>query len=112
MEKFLEYLNAQIEACKAEIAALEAAGRQDDAVFAKVRLNIYDVCKTVTGVHLKPTGGGVSAITAMLERFRTQWGEALQKAKDHGDAKNIAVEETKLAALADVIARFTEAAGI
>ena len=112
MEKFIQYLDERIEASKAEIEALEAAGRQDDAVFAKVRLNIYDVCKTVTGVHLKPTGGGVNAIKSMLERFRTQWGEALQKAQAHGDVKNIAVEETKLAALADVIARFTEAAGI
>ena len=110
MEEFMKYLEAQIEAGKAEIAALEAADRKDDANFARVRANIYEVCKTVSTVHLT-RGGGPAAVKNLLDRFAAQWGEALQKAKDHGDAKGIAVEETKLAALADVTARFTEAAG-
>ena len=46
-----------------------------------------------------------------MERFRTGWGAALEKAKQHGDIGAIAVEETKLAALADVIAHFQEVAG-
>ena len=46
----------------------------------------------------------------MCESFRTSWGAALEKARTHGDARNVVVEETKLQALEDVLAHFPEAA--
>ena len=55
-------------------------------------------------------GAGTGAIKAQLERFRTEWGAALEKAKQHDNVSGIAVEETKLAALEDIIVRFQEAA--
>ena len=95
MEEFITYLGSKIEEGKAETAALLADGRKDDADFAKVRTNIYDVCRT---------------LSLALIRFRTEWGAALEKAKQHGNVSGIAVEETKLAALEDIIVRFQEAA--
>ena len=53
-------------------------------------------------------GAGDSAIKAQLERFRSSWDAALEKAKQHDDINSIAIEETKLAALEDVITRFQE----
>ena len=81
MEEFITYLGSKIEEGKAETAALLADRRKDDADFAKVRTNIYDVCRTVS-----------------------------LKAKQHDNVSGIAVEETKLAALEDIIVRFQEAA--
>ena len=52
------------------------------------------------------TPPGVCSIQRM--RFRTTRGAALEKAKQHDDVSGIAVEETKLTALEDVIAHFRE----
>ena len=108
MKVFITFLDGRIEEGRAEIAALTADGRTDDANFAKVRTNIYDVCRTVTHTLLNRPGAGMNAIAAQLERFRATWGAALEKAKQHDDISGIAVEETKLAALEDVIAHFRE----
>ena len=108
MKEFITYLDSRIEEGRAEIAALTADGRKDDANFAKVRTNIYDVCRTVSQALINRPGAGTGAIGAQLERFRTEWGAALERAKQHGDVSGIAVEETKLAALVDVIAHFRE----
>ena len=72
--------------------------------------NIYDVCSTVSQALLSRPGAGTGAIRAQLDRFRTEWGAALEKAKQHDNINGIAVEETKLAALDDVIAHFQEVA--
>ncbi|MBO4839265.1 MAG: hypothetical protein J5493_07875 [Lachnospiraceae bacterium] len=109
MKEFIEYLTRQIDAGRDDIMALEKDGRQDDADFAKVRTNIYEVCRTVTNALKDRPNAGAGAVKAQLERFRTAWQAALDKAREHGDARNIVVEETKLAALADVAAHFPEA---
>ena len=108
MKEFISYLDNRIEEGRAEIAALTADGRTDDANFAKIRTNIYDVCRTVSRTLADRPGAGIDAIAAQLERFRATWGAALEKAKQHDDISGIAVEETKLAALEDVIAHFRE----
>lgn len=109
MNEFIEYLTRRIDAGRADIAELEKDGRRDDADFAKVRTNIYEVCRTVTNALAARPNAGAGAVKAQLERFRTAWQAALDKAREHGDARNIVVEETKLTALADVIAHFPEA---
>jgi len=109
MEEFLSYLSSKIEEGKADTAALLADGRRDDANFAKVRTNIYDVCKTVSQALMNRPGASITAVRAQMERFRTEWGAALEKAKQHDNVSAIAVEETKLAALEDILAHFTEA---
>ena len=108
MKEFIAYLDSRIEEGRAKIAVLTADGRTDDANFAKIRTNIYDVCRTVSRTLADRPGAGIDAIAAQLERFRATWGAALEKAKQHDDISGIAVEETKLAALEDVIAHFRE----
>ena len=109
MEEFITYLTGKIEEGKAETASLLVDGRKDDANFAKVRTNIYDVCRTVSQALVNRPGAGIGAIRSQLERFRTEWSAALEKAKQHDNINGIAVEETKLAALEDIIAHFQEA---
>ncbi len=108
MKDFIGYLSQQIEAGKNDIARLEKEERQDDADFVKVRTNIYEVCKTVTNALIERPGAGVEAVSARFDGFKKSWGAALDKAREHGDARNIVVEETKLEALEDVIAHFAE----
>ena len=111
MKEFITYLESKIAEGKAEVMTLEADGRKDDANFAKIRTNIYDVCRTVSLTLMNRPGAGDSAVGTQLERFRTQWGAALEKARRHENINAVAVEETKLTALEDVIARFQEVTG-
>ena len=108
MKELIEYLDSRIEEGRSEIVRLSTEGRKDDANFAKVRTNIYDVCKTVTQTLLNRPGAGAEALNAQFERFRTLWGAALDKARLHQDVSAEAVEEIKLAALEDVITHFRE----
>ena len=110
MEEFITFLGGKIEEGKAETAALLADGRKDDAFFSKVRTNIYDVCRTVSLALINRPGAGTDGIRKQLERFRTEWSAALEKARQHENISGIAVEETKLAALEDIIRHFQEAA--
>ena len=111
MKEFITYLSIKVEEGKAETASLLAEGRTDDANFAKVRTNIYDICRIVSQALINRPGTGTGAIKAQLERFRAEWSSALEKAKQHDNIHGIAVEETKLAALDDIIAHFQEVAG-
>ena len=108
MKEFISYLDSRIEEGRSEITALTVDGRTDDANFAKVRTNIYDVCRSVINTLINRPGAGRNAIAAQLERFRTSWSASLEEANKHDDISAAAVEEIKLAALKDVIARFRE----
>ncbi len=110
METFIDYLDTRIEAGKADITRLFEEGRKDDSDFAKVRTNIYEVCKTVTNALKDRPGAGYPAVKAQFGRFKAAWGAALEKAKANDDIAAIAVEEIKLSALEDVIVHFPEAA--
>ena len=109
MEEFIRALIEENAALTRQAAQLRERNEQDEAVFCTVRANVYDICATVCRVH--SGRGDISAITAILERFREEWGAALEAAKRKDDAKKICVEETKLEALEDVCARFTAARG-
>ncbi|MCR5173887.1 MAG: hypothetical protein K6C09_04520 [Oscillospiraceae bacterium] len=109
MDAFIRYMTDQIEAGKAEIARLGNDGCQDDADFAKVRTNIYEVCNTVTDALIRRPGAGTEAIRAQFERFHTTWGAAFDSAREHNDTRNIVIGEIKLQALEDVTAHFAEA---
>lgn len=108
MQDFINYLDQKIASGKADIAALTEEGRKDDADFAKIRTNIYDVCKTVTQALINRPGAGADAVKVQFGRFESAWGAALEKAREHGNIGAVAVEETKLAALEDIAAHFSE----
>ena len=108
MKNFISYLDSKAEEGKAGTAALQAEGRMDDANFMKVRTNISEICGTVSLALMNRPGAGPGAVKNQLERFRAEWGAALEKAKQHNNIRGIAVEETKLSALEDVIAHFGE----
>ena len=104
MEELIRALKARHDELTEEAAALRAQSKGDEAVFCTVRANVYEICATVGGVYEKK--GDIAAFAAILERFKKEWGAALEHAKRQNDAKKICVEETKLEALADVAARF------
>ena len=109
MEEFIASLKKENAALNAQAAQLRAQNKGDEAVFCTVKANVYDICATVCAVWVKK--GDISACESILNRFRGEWGAALEAAKRQENAKKICIEETKLEALADVLARFGAARG-
>ena len=110
MEKYMEYLRAQNAALKEEAEKLKKDDRIDESNLAKVRANIYDVCAAVCKVHMNRPGGGPDAYRAQLEKFKTQWSAERERVAAHGDTEKAIIEDIKLEALADIAAKFEEAA--
>lgn len=108
MEKFIAYLDSKMTEGKAKTAELQTKGSSDDADFMKVQTNIYEICKTVSLALANRPGAGAGAVKAQLERFRTEWSAALEKARQYNNTRGIAVEEIKLSALEDIMAHFEE----
>ena len=113
MEDFIEYLEEKIESLKKETEKFNENYRQDDAVFVKIKMNVYNVCKTVFEVFkkVKPESALYNEYIMKLDEFEENWSKSADKAKEFGDAKKIAAEDIKLEALADIREKFIEVWG-
>lgn len=110
MENFIEYLEEKIAELKKEAENLDKSYRQDDAIFVKIKINVYDVCKTVFTVFkkVKPESSLYNEYIKKLEEFERDWSASAERAKEFGDMKKFAAEESKLSALADIREKFIE----
>ena len=104
---FLDYLAHMKALTSTEEAAAKADQRRDEAVFARIRYNVYDVCETVYGALKRAKGADFpDAYEAKLREFEGVWSAAWDKAAHHADADRTFTEDVKLAALRDVIAHW------
>lgn len=96
--------------CLKEAAAAKADGRYDEAVQARVRSNVYDICCTVYGALQRAMGAAFpAAYEKKLQELGAAWTAARDEAEANGDADRAFTEEIKLAALQDVLRRWEEA---
>ena len=109
MENFINTMKEKNAELTRRAAELRAQNKGDEAVFSTVRANVYDICAKVCAVWVEK--GDPDACAALFERFRREWGAALESAKRQGDAKKQCVEEEKLDALSDAAALFEAARG-
>lgn len=99
------YFNKKIVACKAEANALELDDRRDEAVFVKVRLNIYDVFRTVFSAAINNTKTDeqlVSFFRTKMDQIPRSWHASLQLAQQHGDVAKAHIEEIKLDTVTEI----------
>ncbi len=108
MQGFFDQLQGVADDLREQAKALSAHSCQDEADLTKIRANIYEVCATIGNVVCKtqPEDARERAYLAKLEALPRNWQVALEAAKAHNNAERAAVEELKLEALADVLARF------
>lgn len=99
----------QIDLCRQREQALLADDRADEAVFEKVRANVYDIFRTILDVAVK-TGGGAEAVRRFFEcRAQTipaSWGAAHEKAAQHQDPVRMQLENIKLDTVEEIKAQF------
>ena len=107
MQDYINAMKEQNTALNRQAAELRAENKGDEAVFCTVRANVYDICATVCNVWVQK--GDPDACRAIFDRFREEWGAALDSARQQNNAKKQCIEEAKLEALADAVGRFDQA---
>lgn len=106
------YLAHKIEYCAYLQQELEADQRTDEAVFEKIKSNVYDIFRTILNVALKNSRGDEAEAAHFfhqkLEQLPAAWAAAQDKARQHGDAVQLRLEEVKLDTAAEIGRRFDE----
>ena len=113
MNQFNKYIETKIRELSENEKKLMENYRQDDAIFVKMKINVYDICKTIFGVFkkVKPEDRLNEEFMKKLDEFEKTWSESAEKASQFGDLKKVAAEEAKLEALADIKSKFIEFRG-
>ena len=110
MDKFILYLTETVEKLKLEEEELRLSDRKDESNFAKIKINICEVSKSVYQVVMKQTDA-TSVRAAYLDKMANisgSWITAYEKAKEHQDINKIMIEETKLEMLEQIKRNFLE----
>lgn len=113
MENYIDWLDSAVSKLKEEQKELENSSRADEANFAKVRINVLEICKTVFGVFKKvktPEEFDAEYLKKLAE-LREAWEDSRRKADRHGDVKKSIVEGIKLETLAEAEKKFKELGG-
>ena len=98
MESLHQFLTEQAAACKDRAAALTADDRRDEAVFEKIRGNVFEIFSAVLNTAQSQPEPMV-LFRRQLDAIPANWVAALEKAKAHGDEAKAHTELLKLEAV-------------
>lgn len=105
MKLLIEYLTAEHDAAAARAEALRRDARGDEAVFEKVRSNVFDIFRTVASVAEKQHADPAQARAFFLRKLNeipANWRQSAQTAGQHGDEAKKHMEAVKLAAAGEI----------
>ena len=96
--------------CKAIAQQLRSDDREDEAVFAKIQLNIYHIFNSVFSVAIETAGQDdekvVQFFLTRLRQIPQSWHTALANAEQHGETEKAHIERIKLDAVAQIKTAF------
>ena len=98
---FLSCLNEKIAACATEAKALELDDRRDEAVFAKIRMNVYDIFRTVFKASVTQNDADAFFLEK-LEQIPENWRTSLSMTLQHGNTEKAHIEQIKLDTAAEI----------
>lgn len=101
-----QFFAERIAACERQSAVLRRDGREDEAVFERIRQNVYDIFRTVLRVGTKNKEDLHVFYPEKLKSISSNWNAAHKKATAHQDALKIQPEEIKLATVAEIERQF------
>ena len=94
------WFDEKIALCVKRNQELNGDGRADEAIFEKVKSNIYDVFRTVFSVAVRTGSGNADEVKAFFvqraEQIPAGWAAALEKAREHDDTVRMQTEQIKL----------------
>ncbi len=98
MDSLQTYLTDQAALCKARAAALTADDRGDEAVFEKIRANVFEIFLSVWNTARKQPEP-MAFFCRQLAAIPANWEASLEKANAHGDEARAHTELLKLEAV-------------
>ena len=100
ISKLNSWFEEKIAQCGRRNQELNEDGRADEAIFEKVKANIYDVFRTVFSVAVQTGNGDEDAVKSFFvqraEQIPAGWAAALEKAREHNDIARMQTEQIKL----------------
>lgn len=112
IEKFTAYLDAAIARCTEQEKTLIADERKDEAIFEKIRANVYNIFLTVFGAALRNRDEDPEKVRAFflkqIEHIPASWKLTYEAAKQHDDTAKAQIEEIKLAVVQEIGKEFTK----
>lgn len=100
VSKFNSYFDRQISLCEQCNERLLADDRTDEAVFEKIKANIYDIFRTILSAAVETGKGDAEAVkrffTLKIRQIPSSWTTAYDQAKQHDDAVKMQIEQIKL----------------
>lgn len=111
-EKTVNYFADRIVQCRKNAQELALDDRADEAVFAKVQLNIYDIFNTVFSVAAQTSGQDdqklVQFFLLRIHQIPQSWHIAQASAAQHGETEKAHIERIKLEAVAEIKREFAK----
>ena len=112
IETFTAYLDDAISRCTEQEKALIADERKDEAVFEKIRANVYNIFRSVFGVAVNTCGEDADKVRDFLlkqiDHIPASWHASYEAARQHNDTAKVQIEEIKLAVVQEIKAEFTK----
>lgn len=103
------WLETRRAGCQAAEQALAHDARADEAVFAKIQGNVFDIFSTVLQVARRTRGdGALDFFRSRLEEIPANWRTALEMAEANNDPERAHTERLKLEAAAEIRAAIGE----
>lgn len=105
------YFDQRIRDCKTREAALQADHRADEAVFCRIRGNVYEIFRTVFAAGEK-NGADDERLGEFflqkLDEIPASWKASLEKARSREDTEKACIEKIKLEAASEIRKTFTD----
>lgn len=106
----VRFFTDRIENCKSNAQQLRSDDREDEAVFARIQLNVYDIFNTIFSVAVKTAGQDdgkvVQFFLTRMQQIPQSWYTALANAEQHGETEKAHIERIKLDAVAAIKTEF------
>jgi len=111
-ETMFTYFDEKIAACERKKEALAKDERADEAVFERIRANVYDIFKAMLRVGIRQSGGEDEVVKCFflekIEQIPASWHDSYSKAEQYGDAEKEQVEIVKLEAVKEIRTAFEQ----
>ena len=112
IETFTTYLDDAIARCAEQEKALIADERKDEAIFEKIRANVYNIYRTILGVAMQNCDEDADKIRErfmkQIEHIPASWNASYEAARQHNDTAKAQIEEIKLAVVREIKTEFTK----
>lgn len=109
-ENTVSYFADRIAQYKKLAQELTSDDRADEAVFAKVQTNVYDIFNTIFSVAVKTSGQDdqkvVQSFLTRIQQIPQSWHTALANAEKHAETEKAHIERIKLDVVAEIQKEF------